>query len=173
MQPFEHPHTGLDQRFVILGKVAYGSFVTPDDFSAGQEWPIVAAGSAQFGLGNRGGVSQERIDQGRLARAVAAHQGNLLAANDAGRKLADDFSVPIGFVEALDFDDVFAGRPLLFELQERTLDVRLCQFSDLQAFHFLAARLHLAGSGAGREPGNKFVQLADLLFPLCVLRFDL
>ena len=43
----------------------------------------------------------------------------------------------------------------------------------MQAFHFLAARLHLARPRSGSETCDEFVQLRDFLFALRVLRFDL
>src|SRR5438105_8698770 len=73
----------------------------------------------------------------------------------------------------LDFEDVLARWPLLIELDVWPLNIRLRQFSHLQAFHFFATRLYLARSRSGCKPRDEFVQLRDLLFPLRVLRFNL
>ncbi len=73
----------------------------------------------------------------------------------------------------LDFEDVFARRSLLLELDERACDVRSGEFGNLQALDFLAPRLHLAGPRAGGEARDEFVQLGNLLFALGVLRLDL
>ena len=61
----------------------------------------------------------------------------------------------------------------MFKLQKRTLDVRLRQFCDLQALHFFAPRLHLAGTGTGGEARNELIELRNFLFALRVLSFDL
>ena len=68
---------------------------------------------------------------------------------------------------------MLAGRTLLLELEKRALDVRARQFRDLQALHFFAPRLHLAGAGSGGESRDEFVELRNLLFALRVLRLNL
>ena len=73
----------------------------------------------------------------------------------------------------LDLENVLARRPLLLEFDEWTRDVGSRQFRHLQAFDFLAPRLHLARPRAGGEARNEFVQLRDFLFALRVLRFNL
>ena len=89
MQPFECCRAMLDQSSVVLREVADGGFVSPDDFSAGQERAVVAAGFTQLGFRNCRRVGQQRIQQCRLAHAVAPHERDLFAADDAGGEIAD------------------------------------------------------------------------------------
>jgi hypothetical protein len=58
MQPLESRHAGLDERFVVLGKISHRSFMTPDHFSARQELSVISAGLAQFSFWNRRRVRQ-------------------------------------------------------------------------------------------------------------------
>src|ERR1700719_1371864 len=107
-----------------------------NDFPAGEERTSVAAGVAQFGVWNRRRACQESIKKSGFARAVPAHQGDFLSTGYAGRETSDDFGVVIGFRNAFELKNVFSRRTLLFELQERTLDVRLGKFRDLQPLDF-------------------------------------
>jgi hypothetical protein len=50
MKPLQHLDARLDQRLVVLGEISDSSFMTPDNFSAVDEGPVVAAGFAQFRL---------------------------------------------------------------------------------------------------------------------------
>ena len=85
MQPFERRHSFFDQRAVVLREISDGRFVSPDDLAVAQERAVVAAGLAQLSFRNGRRVGQQRIQQRRLARAVAAHQRDLFAAQSRWR----------------------------------------------------------------------------------------
>ena len=116
MQPVEHGHAAFDQAAMVLREISDGGFVSPDDFSGVDERAVVAAGLAQFGFGRGGRVREQSVDQRGLAGSVAAHEGDAFAASNAGGEVADDVVIAVGFAEVFDFENVFAGRPLLLEL---------------------------------------------------------
>ena len=157
MKPVENGHAAFDQAAMVLGEISDGGFVSPDHFTGIDERAIVATGFAEFGFGRGGRIRQDGIDQRGLPCSVAAHERNAFAAGDAGGEIADDFLVAVGFAQVFDFENVFSAGTLLLELDIRPCDVRLGEFRYLQAFHFFAAGLDLAGTGSGGEAGNEFV----------------
>src|ERR1051326_4696775 len=133
MQPFEGCSAGLNQRLVILSEVADRRLVPPDDFASGEEGAIVAAGFAQFGIRDCRRIRQQCIQHGGLTHTVTAQQGDFFSAHDAGGESTDHRIVVVGFFHAFQFQDMFAGRTLHFELDERALNVGAGEFGYLQA----------------------------------------
>src|SRR6267378_5058186 len=158
---------------MILRKKSDSRFVTPDNFSAVHERPIVAACFSQVRLRNRGRVREQRVHQSGLAGAVPAHQRDFFSADYTRRETGNYFGIAVRLAKTFDFKNMFARGPLLLELQVRALNIRSRQFSDLQALDFLPSGLHLTGAGSGGEAGDELVQLVDFLLALSVLRFDL
>ena len=173
MEPVQSGHAACDEAAVVLSKISDGGFVAPDHFAIVDEGTVISAGLAKFGLRRGGRICEQGVDQGGLPCSVAAHQCDAFAAGDAGSEITNNFSVAVGFAEVFDFKNVFAGGTLGLELDVGACDVRPSQFRYLQAFHFFAARLHLARTCAGGEAGDEFVQLGNLFFALRILRFDL
>ncbi len=147
--------------------------MAPDNFSVIHKGSIIAAGFAQFRLRNRRRVREQRIYKSSFAGTIAPHQSDFLPTDHTRGEIRDDFGVSVRLTEAFDFENMFAGWPLLFKLQIGTLNVRPRQLGNLQALDFLAPRLHLTGARSGGKPRDELVQLVNLLFALRILRFDL
>ena len=113
--------------------------MAPDHLAGVNEGALVSAGLAKFGLWSSRGVGQQRIQQRGLACTVAAHERDPFATGDTGGEVLNDLVLAVRLTQMFDFQNVFARRPLLLELDERALDVRLGQFGDLQPLDFLAA----------------------------------
>src|SRR3954447_9863944 len=157
MQPLECRHSPHDQGTVILGEVSHRGFVPPNYSPLGNEITVIAASLTQLSLRSAWRIRQQRIQQGRLASAVASHQRNLLAAQNACREIANYTGVTVRLGNALDLQNVLTRRPLLLKFQEGALDVRTRQFRDLQTFNFLATGLNLARAGARRKSRNELI----------------
>src|SRR5580704_14460633 len=169
MEPLQHGGAAFDQAAMVLSEISDRGFMTPNHFAAVEEWAVVAAGLAQLGFWGGRRIRQQRIYQSGLPCSVAAHERDAFATRDAGGKVANHGSVAVGLAQMFNFQNVFAGGALRFELDVGALDVRLGQFRDLESLHFLATRLYLAGARAGGEARDEFIQLRDFLFALRVL----
>src|SRR5580692_3540131 len=148
MKPLERCHVPLNQGPVVLREVSDRSLVSPNHFSTSEERSAIAAGLAQFGIGDRRRTCQQRIQQSGFTRTVAPHQCDLFSSGYTRSEAPDDLGLAVRFCNSFKLKNVFSRRTLLLELQERTLDVRLGKFRHLQAFDFLATRLNLAGARA-------------------------
>ena len=119
-----------------------------------------------------GRVGEQRLQQRGLAQAVAADQHDAFAAIDHRVEVVDDGHAVVGLGHPAAFHRQAARRPVLLEADVGPLDVRPGQLGGLQPLHFLAPRLHLARTGAGREALDEVVELRDLLLALFVLRLE-
>src|SRR5882672_7201465 len=108
MKPLEDRHSRLDQCLVVLREISHRGFVTPDNFSATEELTVVAAGLAEFSLGNGRRIREQRIHERGLAGAVPAHECDLFSADYARRKILDYFGVAVGLGYILQLQNVFA-----------------------------------------------------------------
>src|SRR5258706_16369580 len=107
MKPLEDRHSRLDQCLVILREISYRGFVTPDNFSATEELTVVAAGLAEFSLGNGGRIREQRIHERGLAGAVAPHECNLFSADYARREISNYFGVAVRLGDTLQLKNMF------------------------------------------------------------------
>ena len=73
VEPVVDGHAHLDGAGEVLGEVADLRLVSPLD-GAGVD--------GEVGLADAGGVGQQRLEQGGFALAVAAHEGDLVAAHE-------------------------------------------------------------------------------------------
>ena len=89
MQPFERGGARFDQSFVVLCKIAYGGFVSPDDVSAGEERAVVAAGFAQLGVGTVGEFASSAFSMVVLPTPLRPEQSDLFSAHNAGGEIAE------------------------------------------------------------------------------------
>src|SRR5258706_15455688 len=99
------------------------------------------------------------MEQRGLARTVAPDESDLLSAIHLRGDAAQYVILTIGFVKPIDLQHMLARRPLLLELDKGALNVGPRQLRSLKALHFLAPRLHLAGTRARREARDEIVQL--------------
>src|SRR6185295_4024258 len=77
----------------------------------GRQLVHVAAGNLDRALG-RPQLAADDLQQGRLARAAGAEDGDDLAALDAQRQAAKDLEIAVRKVQVRDFDRAFHGRIL-------------------------------------------------------------
>src|SRR5215469_13044268 len=110
---------------MVLGKEADCGLVPPDHFAFVEECSIVAAGFAQFGVGDRRRTRQQSIYQSCFTDAVTSHEDDFLSSRDAGAEVAYYRSGAVRLAHALHFQDVLSRGTLLFEFEIRALDVRL------------------------------------------------
>ena len=85
-----------------------------------------------------GRIRQQRLEQRRLALAVAAHQANLFAARHRGAESVDDHMVAIRLANVFYLQNVLARRTQLIEANVGALNVRPRQLAGLQPLHFLS-----------------------------------
>ena len=171
MQPGDQLVALGDALGEILGEVAHVGIVAPLHLTPVQ---------LQVQLGDLGRIGQQGVEERGLADAVAAQESDLLAALHHGREALDDLLTAalaglvrvVALLDTLELQGVAAPRLGLVELDEGALDVAACQVAGLEAFHFLAAAVHLAAAGARGEALDELVQLVDLLFALGVVGLD-
>ena len=142
VQPLDRRHALLDRAGVVLREVADRHLVAPAH-RAGVE---VARRRRQARR-----VREQRLEQRRLADAVAADEHDLLAAVDDGAEVRrSTCSAAVApCVTPLHSSATLARRPVHLEPDVRALDVRPRQLGRLQPLDFLAARRHLARARAG------------------------
>ncbi len=109
---------------MILREVSNRSFVSPGDLALVDERPVITASLAQFGVGRRRRIRQQGIQQRGLPCAVAAHQSDFFAADNAGGEVLNDLLLAVGFAQMLNFQNVLARGTLLLEFDERPLNIR-------------------------------------------------
>src|SRR5215475_15778124 len=124
---------------MVLGKEAHCGLMPPDHLAFVEEYSIVAAGFAQFGVRDRRRTRQQSIYQSCFARTVASHEDDFLSSRDAGGEVAYYRNVAVRLAHVFHFQDVLSRGTLLLEFEIGALDVRLCQFGHLQPLYFLAA----------------------------------
>ena len=146
-----------------MREVADLGFVAPEDR---------ARVESEFLFGEAGIVGEEGLEQRGFAGAVAAHEADLLAAQQVGGEGVDDFVVAVELGDVLELEDVLAAGTNLVEFNVRAGDVGAGQIGGLQALDLLAAAGDLRRAGSGGEAGDELVELGDLLFALGVLGFE-
>ena len=163
VQPLDGGGALLDEPCLVLRKVADRDFMPPLD-GAGVDVARIRR--------HPRGVGHQHLQQGGLALTVAAGEHDFLAALHHAVKVADDLVVSVGLAQPLELEHVPSGRAQLVETDVGALDVRARQIVGLQPLDFLAARLHLARTRAGREALDEVLQLRNLLGTLRVLGLD-
>src|SRR5271167_3025440 len=97
MQPLDRGHALGDGIGVILREISNRYFVTPHHRTAiDRKLPV-----ASIHLASR--VQEQRSQKRGLARTVAPHQRDSLAARDASRKAIDYFEVIVNLRQSLNF----------------------------------------------------------------------
>ncbi len=114
MQPLGHREAVRNGGAHILREVADLRRVAPGDG---------ARVEGELGVGEAGVRREQALEQGGLAGAVAAHEADVFAAQEAGGEAVDDLVVAVDFGDVLELEDVLAARTLLIETDVGARDV--------------------------------------------------
>jgi hypothetical protein len=113
-EPVEDGGAGLDDAGVVLGEVSDLDFVAPLHIAGVED--EVFFGEVLL-------IREQGFEHGGFALGVAAHEADFFATHDAGGEAIDDGEVAVGFAEAFNFEDVFAGGAVLVEAEVGARDV--------------------------------------------------